>query len=125
MADDGGEDSLVSLRHLTGLALTTIQELLAPAYDPAYAESLPKLLEQLAHEERLDTARCRALVVRIAGDAVSVGASRLARTIAQEPLTHDLLQQAQATLALTTTSLRTSGMLPPPPDQPPGPQAAP
>ena len=106
------DPDLLDVRHLQGLPLATIQNLLAPAFDPTYAHSLPVLLEALGREE-LGTARVRFLVVRIAGDAISLGAARLAREITAAPLSHAILQQVRATLALSEKTMREAALLPP------------
>ena len=110
-------DHLVELRHLLGLPLPKVKQILTLAFDPEYTCSLPRLLDDLQRED-LNTAKARFLVGRITGDALSVGAVRLAREI-EEPLSQATCERARATLDATIAFLRDSlGLLPPPSQRP-------
>ena len=99
-------DHLVELRHLLGLPLPKVKQILTLAFDPEYTCSLPRLLDDLQRED-LNTAKARFLVGRITGDALSVGAVRLAREI-EEPLSQATCERARSTLDATIAFLRDS-----------------
>ena len=99
-------DALVELRHLLSLPLPKVKEILALAFDPENTCSLPSQLEELQRED-LNTAKARFLAGRILGDALSVGAVRLAREI-EEPLSQATCERARSTLDATIAFLRDS-----------------